>query len=100
MPPDVPDLAQHLAAGEVAVGVVDALEVVEVEEEQRQVLALLAAAADLLGKRDVEVAVVEQAGEVVALGDLLGLTGVEHVLDRDRDVAGEDLEQIAVLAAV
>ena len=45
-----------------------------------------------------QVAVVVQAGQVVALGDLLGLAAVEHVLDRDRDVAGEDLQQVAVLA--
>ena len=42
-----------------------------------------------------EVAVVVETGQVVALGDLLGAPAVEHVLDRDRDVVGEDLEQVA-----
>ena len=97
-PQQVPDLAQHLAAGEVAVGVVDALEVVEVEEEQRQIACRSARQRrDRLLERRVEVAVVVEAGQVVALGDLLRQPAVEHVLDRDRDVVGEDLEQVAVL---
>ncbi len=47
-----------------------------------------------------EVAIVVEAGQIVPFGDFLSLATIEHVLDRDRDVTGEDLQQVEVLLAV
>ena len=76
------------------------LEEVEVDEQDREVLALAARVLDRRRQRGVQVAVVVEVGQVVALGQLLRLPAVERVLHRDRDVVGEDLEQVLVLRAV
>ncbi len=59
------DAAQHLVAVGVAVGVVDGLEVVEVEDHETERPALLAAPIQLRGERLVEAAVVGEPGERV-----------------------------------
>ncbi len=96
----VADLPQDLASGQVAVAVVDELEVVEIEKEQRQVVAALLRLCDRALQREVEVAIVVEAGEVVPFRVLVRQLAVEDVLDRDRDVVGEDLQEIAIGAAV
>src|SRR5689334_1243588 len=93
----VADLAQHLAAGEVAVAVVHVLEVVEVEEDDRAVAAVAGDPRELLREPQVQVALVVQARQAVPLRDLVRAPRVEQVLDRDRRVVGEDLEQPAIL---
>ena len=95
----VADLAQDLAAGEVAVPVVDVLEVVEVEEDDAAVAAVARDPGELLRQAQVQVALVVEAGQAVALGDLVRAPRVEQVLDRDRGVVGEDLEEPPVLLA-
>ena len=69
---DVRDLAQHGVAGAVAVGVVVALEVVEVAEEHAERPLQLARAVQLLAQALVQVAVVVEAGERVGDGVDLG----------------------------
>ena len=96
---DVADLAKDLASREVPVPVVDRLQVVEVEEDDAQVAAVAGDARKLLGQAQVEVALVVEAGQPVSLGHLVGAPRVEQVLDRDRSVVGEDLEEAAVLLA-
>ena len=65
----------------------------------QQVAAVARDARELLRQAQVEVALVVEAGQAVALGDLVGAPRVEQVLDRDRGVVGEDLEQAPVLLA-
>ena len=65
----------------------------------QQVAAVARDARELLRQAQVEVALVVEAGQAVALGDLVRAPRVEQVLDRDRRVVGEDLEQPAVLLA-
>ena len=88
------DLAQHVVALEVAVGVVDALEVVDVEHDQPELLLEPAHALDLRGHDLLEAAVVEEAGELVR--DRLALDRLVQadVLDRDRRLAREIGEEL------
>src|SRR3569623_766481 len=62
--------AQHLVAGEMAVVVVAGLEIVEIEEEQRQGAAVTLDALDLFGNRLFNIAAVMDAGEPVAAAGL------------------------------
>ena len=75
-------LGQHGVAGEVADAVVDRLEVVEVEDEQREPPVVALRAGDLARERLVEVAAVVQAGERVEVGELPRLAEAPRVLDR------------------
>ena len=79
--------AQHLVAGQVAGGVVDELEVVEVEHEQGSVLAPAVHASQLAVQPVHEPPPVEQPGERVVVGEqaqlALGLLAVADVLDLD-----------------
>ena len=60
------DRTDHLVAGAVAVAVVDALEVVDVEREQQRRLAAAGDAVDLARERQLEAAAVGDAGQRVA----------------------------------
>ena len=62
---DARELLQHEVAGQVAVHVVDALEVVDVEHEDREVALVAAAADDLALERLVEVALVVDLRETI-----------------------------------
>ena len=59
------DLAQHLVAGVVAERVVELLEAVEVDQQQRELVAVRAARLDRRVQRVDQVAAVAEAGEVV-----------------------------------
>ena len=76
-----------------AVAVVDDFELVEVHEDQHGAAPAPARVREELGEADVEPAVVVEAGQVVALGQLVRALGVERVLEHERGVAGEDLQQ-------
>ena len=84
---DPADPAQDLVALEVAVGVVDLLEVVDVEHHQRQLVTEALGARRLLRDQLAEAPLVGEPGELV--GDrLLGDELVQiDVLDRDRRLA-------------
>ncbi|KAG1270230.1 hypothetical protein G6F65_013271 [Rhizopus arrhizus] len=60
--------AQHLIAGQVAMRVVDLLEIVQVDERHRQRPALAAGTQELLLKHRFQLAAVEHAGQRVAMG--------------------------------
>ena len=81
---------QHLVAGEVAGGVVHELEVVEVEQEQRAVLALPLHPPQLATQPLHEPAPVEEPRERVVVGEpaelALGLLAVADVLDLEHVV--------------
>src|SRR5262249_4243301 len=62
--------------------VVDALEVVEVEDDQREVPVVAVCTRDLTGERLVEVAAIVEAGQRVEVGELPRLAEAPSVLDR------------------
>ena len=64
-----------------------------------RLVAGLARVGERLGEADVEPAVVVEAGQVVLLRQLVRALGVERVLQRERGVAGEDLQQRHVALA-
>src|ERR1019366_4532884 len=81
---DEGDLAEHRAAREMSVGVVDPLEVVAVEEEEGEITLLgLGEPVDLVLKLSVKVAVVVEGRERVAAGGLSPAPLVEEVLERE-----------------
>ena len=71
--------------------VVDALEAVEVQEDHRERDAVALAALDLAAEVEVQVARVEELGQVVGDRELLGALEEDRVLDGDR--AGLDQRQ-------
>ena len=94
------DFPQHLASCQMTMGVVDALEMIEIQEDDSHVFGFFQTALDGPGQRDVQIMIVEQAGEIVSLSELLSPASIEDVLDGDGDITGEDAQQIAVLFAV
>ena len=72
------DVLEHQVAGRVAVGVVDALEVVDVDHQHQRRLAGAGDAVDLAGQRQLELAPVGQAGQRVAARQLA--QAVDHRL--------------------
>ena len=73
---------QHQVAGRVAVGVVDLLEVIDVDHQHQRRLAGPRDAVDLAGQRELELAPVRQAGERVAARELA--QPVDHCLQPRR----------------
>ncbi len=86
---DVGRLDEGAAAEQVAVGIVDSLETVEIDEEQRQRPAAAHRALRFLAKGVVEVPRVEELGEVVGDRQRLGASHAEGVRQR----IGRGLEQ-------
>ena len=80
---DGPHLGQGPGARQVAVLVVDPLEAVEVQEDHGERDAVALAALDLAAEVDVQVARVEELGEVVGDGELLRALEEDRVLDGD-----------------
>jgi hypothetical protein len=93
----VGDRAQQLVAGGVAAGVVDRLEVVEVEDHGAERRAVAARAGDLLADADLHRAVVEDAGERVGAGDVLDVLVGLGVAAGERGQAGDRLGRVLVL---
>ena len=90
------DVGQQPVAGLVAEGVVDGLEVVEVEHDQAERLARLDAPLEPALERPV----VEEPGQVVGLGaDLDGAVDL-GVLEGDRDLGGEELDELELVLRV
>ncbi len=77
-------LDQRLAARQVAVAVVDLLEAVQIQEQQRQRPAVARGALGLTPQRLVEVARVVQPGQVVGDRQSLRLLQRERVIERNR----------------
>ena len=84
------DRADDLVAGLVAAGVVDVLEAVEVEQEDRALAAVARGVGDVLGELLVEAATVEELRQRVVVGEVLQLV-LEALALRDvADDAGHD----------
>ena len=84
------DRADDLVAGLVAAGVVDVLEAVEVEQEDRALAAVAGGVGDELGELLVEAAAVEELGQRVVVGQVLQLVLEALAL---RDVADDRRER-------
>src|SRR5678816_2036186 len=92
-------LAQHVVAGEVAVLVVDLLEVVDVEHQQRQRPAVARAACDLALEELEEVALVVGAGQGVHDRhpvDLFVVARLDAGAGQELEDRGADLEEVGV----
>jgi hypothetical protein len=94
------DLAQRAIANVVSVGVVDALEVVEVHDQQRHFRAQAAGAGELSGQMHEHVAGVLQPGERIGERVLLRLLEHERVIEHGRRLLGDAVEQPAVVVRV
>ena len=87
------DLAQQPVAGLVAERVVDRLELVEVEHHEAERVAPATMALEPVLER----AVVEQAGQVVGARADLDRPVDLGVLERDRDLGGEQLDELELV---
>src|SRR4029078_5559573 len=67
------DLAKHFIAQQVSELVVEALEVVDVEHDHRELLGVAAGAFQFLGQLRLKKAAIECAGESIDVGKRLGL---------------------------
>jgi hypothetical protein len=85
-------------AGDVAVGVVDRLEAIEVEQQQRRALAALAASADLPPQLLLEAAPVVERGDRIAVGQFVGMRLEPLALGDVLDL-GDEMARRAVLFA-
>ncbi|MNS69235.1 hypothetical protein D3C72_1025410 [compost metagenome] len=92
------DALQHLIPEQVAVGVVELLEVVHVEQDQAGAVAVARAALELGGQLLLEVAAVVDLGQAVGHGELLGGAVELGVLDGHRGLGGEDVQELLVRA--
>ena len=93
------ELAEHRVAREVAEGVVDLLEVIDVEEDQREAARVAAGAGGLALERLVEVALVVQLGEAVHRHqpvDLLVVLRLHVAAHDELEDRAADLELVAV----
>ena len=94
---------QDAVAEQVAERVVHELEVVEVDHQQGQRRLRALSPDDLLAQPLVQVAVVEEAGQLVAVGEVPGILVVAGVLERHRGLVGHrpgELERRLVEDAV
>src|SRR5205823_12308859 len=76
------DLADHRVADQVAVGVVDPLEVVDVDHDRGDRLGGAGGSAQVPPTDLEEVATVEQAGQRVPVGEILDLLEKQRVVQR------------------
>src|SRR5581483_12249068 len=91
------DLAEDGVAAQVADLLVDRLEVVEVEEDERETAVVAVGPLHLLGERLVEVAAVVETRQRIAHRQLVELPELARVLDRPRGLSGELLEHGEIL---
>jgi hypothetical protein len=91
------ELAQHLVADAVAVDVVDALEVVDVEHQHRDRVVRPARAGQLGAQALVDVAVVVEAGEPVCLRLVLEARADVRVVERECGRVREALRQLELV---
>ena len=94
---DLGERAQHLVAGRVAVDVVEALEVVDVEHQQRDVIDV-GSPLQLCAEALVEGAVVVEAGQRVGLRLVLEPRLDLGVVERERRRVAEALRELDSLA--
>ena len=73
--------------------VVDDFELIEIHEHQHRRLSCLSGRRHCFRQTDVEPAIVEQTGQVIFARQLVSAFAVERVLQRERRVTGEDLQQ-------
>src|SRR5262249_13572704 len=92
-------LREDGVAGEVADLVVDVLEVVQVEDDERELSVVAVRASDLACKRLVEEAAVVEPGQRVEVGELPRLAKATGVVDRGPGVRSERLELADVVFA-
>ena len=97
-PQRVPDAAQHLVADQVAVLVVDLLEAIEVDEDERQRRSRRALGSLDLGRKPLlHRRVIEAPGEWIGTGGVSQAGVRAGILERDGRQLGERLERVEVL---
>jgi transcriptional regulator with XRE-family HTH domain len=93
---------QQFAAGQVAMGVVDAFEVVQVNENQGKLVAVAARAVNFLFEDFVQVAGIVQTGAVVGDRQFVNALDMSRVFDGDGSIVGQRFQQgqVALLKPV
>ena len=86
-----------MISGQVTVAVVESLEVIQIEHEQRQRALVALRAADFTGQLVVELAVVREPGERIRDGQLPGFLEQAGILDRHGHLAGKRREELDLL---
>ncbi len=81
-------LLQQLVAGDVAIGIVDRLEAVEIQHMQREPLAAAATVADAIGHGLFERIAVGQAGQRIEIGQFLVSRGLTVFVQRIAQLLG------------
>ena len=82
-----------------AVRIVDALEVIEVDEDQRKFEAVAVRAVDFRVQHEVQMARVVEAGAIVGDGQLVDALHVARIFDGDGGKIGQRFEQRQVALA-
>ena len=88
---------EHLVALAVAADVVDALEVVDVEHQQRDRVVRAAGAVQLRAQALVEVAVVVEAGQRVGVREVLEACADLRVVERERGGVAEPARELELV---
>ena len=87
------DLVQQFASDEMSVGIVDRLEVVEVDEDDAEFVVETMRAIDLGFERLIQMASVVQAGAIVGDRELLDFLNSSGILDSDRGIVAQRVEE-------
>jgi len=86
-------MAEQFAADEMAVLIVDGFEPVEVEEDETEWFGLVVSDVEFCLEQCVKMAGVEETGDVVGDGELLGVGDIQGVLYGDGGVVDEDVQE-------
>jgi hypothetical protein len=87
------DFGEQLGADQVAVRVVDGLEMIEVDEHERKFVAVALRAVDLRLQNEIQVPRVVQAGAIVGDGELVDALHVARVFQGDGGEIRQGFEQ-------
>src|SRR5579864_131388 len=93
------DFGEELRAHEVAVGVVNIFEVIEIDEDERKLEGVAMRAVKLGIEHEIQMARVVEAGAIVGDGEFVDALHVARIFNCDRGVVGERFEQGEVALA-
>src|SRR5689334_15257575 len=90
---NLPDLGEQLGAREMAMGIVDGLKVIEIEEHERELIAVSLGTVDFSFKNRVQVPSVVKAGAIIGNGQFMDALHVPRIFEGNRCKIRQSLEQ-------